>query len=177
MNLIRRLLAFILGLALAVASAVALVETIVALTGADAVVIPREQWIRTVSQLRWDDPAVVGVGVVLLLTGLLLLATALVPPRPQELALRGAQDSATSIDRRGLQDRLRDAALRDPDVTDASVRIRRAITVKAMVSRGTDRRACRDRVQRSIATSIDDLDLQQRPKVRAKVEPTRGRVR
>ena len=62
----------------------------------------------------------------------------------------------------------------DPEVTDASVPIRCAITVKAMVSRGTDRRACRDRVQRSTATSNDNLDLQQRPKVRAKVEPTRG---
>ncbi len=176
MTIVNRLLALVFGLALAAAAGVAIIEMVTALTG-NAGIVPREQWASALAELRWDDPTLVGVAIGLVLIGLALLSGELTPARPGQFALQGATDAAASIDRRGLQERLRHVALRDADVVAADVRIRRRAKVRASVPPDTDRRACRQRVLDATTSAIDELGLIRPPTVRAEIVRARERVR
>jgi hypothetical protein len=176
MRIVNRLLALVVGLALAAAAAVAIIEMVTALTG-NAAIVPRERWASVLAELRWDDPTLVAAATGLVLAGLVLLGVELTPARPRQFALRGSIDAAASIDRRGLQERLRHVALRDADVVAADVRIRRRAKVRASVPPDTDRRACRQRVLDATTSAIDELGLTRPPTVRAQIVKARERVR
>lgn len=177
MRVVNRLLAFMLGAALAVASAIALVEMVAGLMNRGPVVIARSQLVGTLGRVRWDDPLMVAVAVTLVVLGILLLVAAFMPARPEQLPLRRPPGAAASIDRRGLQERLRTIALRDPDIAGATVRVGRVIKVTAAAIQGTDRQACHDRLQKSIGGAVDELELARPRPLRTKVETTQERTR
>lgn len=177
MRTLNRLLALVAGLALAAAAFVAIVEMVGALTGSGDVLVPRQQWATALRQLQWDDPVLIAVAIATIVVGLALLTVALFPSRPEQLPLRGHDDAAASIDRRGLQERLRRAVVRDEDVMSASVGIRRRAKVRATVPPDADRQACRRRVRTAVETAANDVGLARPLRVHVNVTRERGRVR
>lgn len=177
MRIINRLLAFVLGVALVTVVGVALVEVAWAVSGRGPVVVPWQRWQAALVRRRWDDPELVAIAVGLVLVGLVLLIIELVPRRPLQLPLQSPQSRRVSIDRRGLQERLRRVVLGDTDVIAASVRVRRRAKVRAHVHADTDRRACRARLQASVTGAVDQLGLAERLRTQIALSRTTERVR
>lgn len=177
MRTINRLLAFVVGLTLAAAAAVAVAEMVAVLTDNDSLVVPRQRWAAAIAELSWDDSVLIGVAVVLVVVGLGLLVVEFIPTRPDQLALRSTTGATAAIDRRGLQERLRRVALRDDDVHAAKVGIRRRAKVRAFVLADADRRTCRQRIGAALRDAIDEIELARPLRVRVDVARVRKRVR
>lgn len=177
MRVMNRLLALVLGAVLAAAAAAVLVDAVAVLAGRGAIVSGRQSWPAALLRASWSDPALLVIAVGFIVVGALLLAAGLVPQRPLVLPLRRPPHAAASIDRRGLEERLRHTALRDPDIVAATVGVRRAITVSAEVAGGTDRRRCRERLERAITSAVEQMDLADHSRTRVKVVQGRERVR
>lgn len=177
MRVTNRLLAFILGAVLAIVTAAVAIDAIASAAGGNAIILPDQRWLARLLEARWTDPILLASAVGLVVVGAALLAAGLVPQRPQQLQLDGASDAPASIDRRGLQERLGHAALRDPDVIASSVHVRRVISVNATVATGADPAACRERVRHVIASAVEDVQLAKPRRTRVRVAPARRGVR
>ncbi|CAN5852490.1 hypothetical protein BH23ACT10_BH23ACT10_36050 [soil metagenome] len=171
------MLAFVIGTAVAVVAAVSVIEMVAALTGNASVVVSRQRVASTLEQVRWDDLVLIGVAIAVIVVGLALLLLEVIPPRPEQLALHGPTAAAASVDRRGLQERLRLATLRDDDVARATVAIRRRAKVRAFVVSDVDRRACRKRIHAAVTDAVADIGLARSLRVRVDVSRARERVR
>lgn len=178
MNILNRLLAFVVGVALAGAAALAVAEIVVALLGFAPLVIPRSNWHQTMGSLRWDEGVLIAVAVGMVVVGIALVLAQLVPRRPRELSL-AATDSAREahIDRRGLQHRLRSVATEDPDVVDARVRIRRKAKVRADVLARSDRGDAKRRLGDALSGQLASVGLQRPPRVAVQLRRGKERVR
>lgn len=177
MTLVNRVLALIVGLALLAAGVVTVTEVVVARLARPPWVVPTTVWDQTLSALRWDDPRIVWVLVGMLVIGLLLLLLELWPHRPQVLPLQqGSSDMTAAVDRRGLQEHLRQIIAEDPAVTTARVQAgKRKVAVEADVPPSEDGSAVRQRLESRLTEALDRLDLQ-RP-VRPTVRLNRGEER
>ncbi len=177
MTVVNRMLALVLGLALLVAGVVTVTEVVAARLGRPSWVVPTSAWDQTLGALRWDDSRVVMVLIALLVIGLLLLGLELWPRQPQVLALQPASPHRTAaVDRRGLQEHLRQIVAEDPSVTTASVQARkRKVAVRAAVPPSEDAAAVRQRLENRLTEALDRLDLQRR--VRPTVQVDRGEER
>jgi Family of unknown function (DUF6286) len=161
MRAFNRVLGLLLGLALAAAGAIAVVEIVLGLTGQPPWLIARSDWDTGLSRLVWTSPTLITVLVGLTLVGLILLVLQLVPRAPVALPLRptGANRSA-EIDRRGLQERLRQVASADPDVLGARVRARRRrVKVAVNVPPDADAADVRNRLRGDLDESLGELGL------------------
>lgn len=79
-RLVNRLLALLIGLALAAGGALVIIEGIWTWTGSGFVWIPGGQWLSSFETTPWSAPAVIGISVAVAVVGLVLL---LVEIRPQ----------------------------------------------------------------------------------------------
>lgn len=177
MRIVNRLLAFVVGLALAAAAVIAIVEIVVALSGRPPVLVARNRVASELGRLQWDDPRVVAVAVGMIVVGLLLLLVQLIPRRPIQLPLQGQPGRSAAIDRRGLQERLRHVALRDRDVVAAAVRVRRRAKLRVSVPGDADRRDARRRVHERVTDAVGQLGLRRPLKVKVAVVEARERTR
>jgi hypothetical protein len=178
MRTANRLLSFLVGIAVAGAGALAVAEIVASLLGRSLLLVPWDQWDAPLRELAWDDPVVSFVSAGLITAGVLLLIVQLTPRRPLALPLRTDPDNAqASIDRRGLGERLRRAAVADPDVLSAKVRIRRKAKVTAQVPPDTNKRETRARVRESVRGAIAELGLHKRLRSKVKLATAKERVR
>lgn len=177
MTVVNRMLALVLGLALLVAGVVTVVEVVAARLGRPPWVVPTSAWDQTLGALRWDDSRVVTVLVAMLVIGLLLLLLELWPRQPQVLPLQPASpDRTAAVDRRGLQEHLRQIVAEDPSVTTVRVQAgKRKVAVQAEVPPSEDVATVRQRLESRLTEALDRLDLQ-RP-VRPTVQLDRGEER
>ena len=177
MTVVNRMLALVVGLALLAAGMVTVTEVVAARLGRPPWVVPTTVWDQTLGALRWDDPSVVWVLIGTLVIGLLLLLLELWPHRPQVLALQQASpDMTAAVDRRGLQEHLRQVIVEDPAVTTARVQAgKRKVVVEAAVPPSEDTAAVRQRLHSRLTEALERLNLQ-RP-VRPTVRLNRGEER
>ncbi len=131
---------------------------------------------RALAGSSWQDPAVVGAGVVVLLLGVVAVCAAVLPGRQVVLALQGegAAGPATGITRGSVRRAVR-AAAEDVDGVDhanASLRGGR-VDVRA-------RSGLRDvgdltaRVERAVDDRLTGIPLARRPRVRVRTSTTRS---
>lgn len=179
MRLVNRLLGLLLGLGLAALGGLILIESIAFLLGNPPWLVPLQQWAAVVDDLTWDDRGMVIALVVMLVVGALLLVAELAPRTPSSLELDGSTPQrAVSIDRRGLERRLRTAALRHPHVDDAHVKVRqRRIQVRAGVPWDSETSQVRAEVASALDETVQAIGLQQRPRTSVRVDRERGGVR
>lgn len=178
MRVVNRVLALLVGLAVVAVAAIALGEVAVGLLGRDALLIPRAAWARSMTELRWNDPGLVGAGTIALVIGVALLVVELWPRRPLELPVRDhVAGRSMSIDRRGLQQRLRRVIEQDADVVNALVQVRRSAHVRVLVPPGVDRRQVRTRITERLRAAVDGLELAAPLPVQVRVDRVRGGVR
>lgn len=179
MHLVNRLLGILLGLALAAVGGLVLVESIAFLLGNSPWAVPLQRWGAVLNALTWDNRGMVIALVAMTVVGALLLIAELAPRAPSTLELDGSTPQrAVSIDRRGLERRLRTTALRHPHVDDAKVKVRRRrIQVRAGVGWDSEPSQVRTEVASALEETVQAIGLQQRPRTSVRVERERGGVR
>jgi uncharacterized protein DUF6286 len=174
-----RVLGLLLGLTLAATGAITCVEILLGLIGRPPWLIPRSLWDSALRELTWTTPTFITVLVVLTVVGLLLVVLQLIPRRPAALPLQPTGANRTAeIDRRGLQERLRQVAISDPDVLGARVRAqRRRVKIDAAVPPDADAGAVRGRLGAAMEESLQRLGLAVPYRSAVQVRRARERVR
>lgn len=178
MNVLNRLVALALGLALLAAGLLAAVEAVLAALDRSPWLVPHEQWRRSLAQLEWDDRTLMVVAALTVLAGVLLLVAQLWPTRPSVVPMvEQRPDRLAALDGRGFEDLLRRSALEDGDVLDARVRLRRRTArVSARAPRDADLQSVQSRTRDRIRGRVDELGLQRPPAVKVRVQQGEARA-
>lgn len=177
MAFLNRLLGVILGLVIAAAGVVLVLETIWAAAGQPPLLVDRQRVDRVATeQLTWDATPVTWVLVGLVLVGALLLLLQLIPRQPDTLPLADHPDRHASVERKALAAQLGEVVKEDPEVVTARAKVtRRAARVRAKAAPGADVGTLQSRLEASTGSLLSSLQLQQR--LRPRVVVTRGRER
>ncbi|CAN5150326.1 hypothetical protein BH20ACT9_BH20ACT9_16360 [soil metagenome] len=166
-----RLAALLLGMAIAAGAGLAAAELVAGWTGGSELLMARDLWDQTLSGLSWTTTWLVWACVAAIAAGVLLLVLVLVPRRPLVLPLQSdSQAREASIDRRGLQERLRAAVSADGDVASAVVRVRRKAKVRARVWPRADEGQVRDRLRSTLQSDLDRVGLRRKLALKLNVE-------
>ncbi len=180
MRVVNRLLALLIGVLLAVAGGLLVAEIVAVLVGRPPLVVGEDRVGQLVAETQWTTPVVVVILAATGVVGLVLLLAQLWPRAPTTLALRDRPPQrAADVDRRGLQDVLRQQAMEDTDVLAARVRWRgrRRLRVMTQVPPDASLREVRQRVAARMRDTTDALGLRRRPRPTVKVRHARRRVR
>lgn len=133
---------------------------------------------------RWDSLAVAAVAGLVMLIGLILLLTAILPGRPTVIPLRAndsgaasdtgtALDTGTAIDagasRRSLRSTLRAAADAVDGVTATTLTLRRRTVTAAVRTHRTTPEGLAEAVRAAISHRLDQVSPATRPAVRVRV--------
>lgn len=177
MAVVNRLLAAVLGVALAAVGVVLIVETAAAAFERGPVIFDRQRLAQEMDGLSWDDPVVLGVLLALLLIGAVLLLIQLLPRPPETLPLRGETDRSAAIDRRALTSRVSKVALADPEVATARATVTGSgARVRARAIPGADLGGVRQRLRQQVDETLDSYQLSPRPTTRVTVSRSREPV-
>jgi hypothetical protein len=172
MALLNRLLGVLLGLVVAAAGVLLIVETVAAAMNRTPVLVDREVVDSTLSQLSWTDPLLLWVSIGLIVVGALLLLLQLIPRQPATLPLRGYEGRSAEIDRKALGGRLAAIARRDPDVAGAKGKMtKRAAKLSVRAVPGADLTALRDRLVATVTDALASFDLATSAKPKVSVSP------
>lgn len=178
MALVNRVLGVVLGLLLAAAGVLLIVETIAAASTADPVAVDRRALTSTLEESTWNDPLIVAIAVGLVVVGLLLLLLQVWPRQPEELPLRGTADRRATVDRRALAQRLTASALEDPEVIGARASVtKKRASVRVRSQPGTPVEGIRQRITAQVIGTLQDLQLEPAPEPRVNVVQSRERGR
>ncbi|CAN5332967.1 MAG: hypothetical protein H0V93_02545 [Euzebyales bacterium] len=178
MWLVNRLVGAVVGLTLAAAGIVVVVEAVRFLTGGAPVLIPVEDWAAGLERARWADTTTVLVLVVVGLVGLLFVIAELAPRRPVALGLAGSDgDHAASVDRQGLESRIRRAVETDADVARCRVRVgRRRAEARVVTPWDVDGGQVRERATQAMTAALETIGLDRDLRTRVRVDRERERV-
>lgn len=126
---------------------------------------------------RWDSIGVATAAVVVTLTGLVLLVTAILPGRPTVIPLLAA-DTGAAIDagasRRSLRSTLRAAANAVDGVTSATLTLRRRTVTAVVRTHRTTPEGLTEAVRAAIEHRLDQISPATRPAVRVRVVAPRS---
>lgn len=176
MRVLLRVLAPLLGLAVAAAGVLVVIEVVAAWIRTPAtagVVVPWPDWQVALSQVAWRDQPVPGIAVGVAVVGLLLVLVGLLARRG-DIGLVGPDGDLTATTSTRVLARLVGTRVRAAeDVATASVTAsRRRVTVQ--VEAWDDGSDPRENVVGRIATLLDELPLRRRPRVAVSVVERRG---
>jgi len=175
---VNRLLAVVLGVALAGAGVVLIAETVAAAFERSPVFIDRDRITREMDGLGWGDPVVLAVLLSLLLLGAILLLIQMLPRHPETLPLRSYRDRNAAIDRRALTSRIGKVALADPEVASARVAVTgNGARVRARAIPGAEVGSVRQRLRQKVEEALDRYQVSPRPPARVTVSRSREPVK
>lgn len=179
MRVLNRVLAALLGLALAAVGTIVAVETGLLLSGRSPWIVPRRRWDRNLAEQEWDHDTLVLVLAIVLTAGVVLFVAQLVPRRPRRLAVRADHDARElSVSRRGLEGQLARLAERDQDVLGAKVRVnRRRARLRAVFADASEEFEVGVRIRERARSQLEHLDLVHPLDVRVRLRPAAKRVR
>lgn len=170
MRSLDRLIALVLGLALAAAGVLAGIEAVLLALGNAPLVVPRAMWDRSLRALTWDNTTLTVVAAALVAAGVLLLLIQLIPRRPVRLMLGPSAPGVTWIARQSLADRISYDVQQLDDVTRSSVRLhRRTAQVAAGIAAGVPREDARRMVTAAATTVTEQVPLAKPLKIKVKV--------
>ncbi|MFC4377264.1 DUF6286 domain-containing protein [Nocardia halotolerans] len=161
--------AVVVALVLCVLAVLVVVSLIQRLTGA-------REWVSYDSiatrlhDTTWGSVWVLGVGVVIIVLGLVLLAAAALPGKPVVLALESGDGIEAGITRRSLRHALADAAGRVEGLDKTRVRLRsKKIHVAGHTRHGIERTA--QEVGEAVADRLDRIKPATVPRLRTSLRP------
>ena len=177
MRVVVRLLSPLLGLALAAAGGLVVVEVVAAWVRPDAttgLVVPWPSWRSATEQATWSDGIVAAVAIGAAVLGLLLVLAGLLARRHDVVLRSPAEGSTVTTSPRVLARLVGRGVRASDDVAEASVTASpRRITVRA-AGRGEPDDELRRRVRGRVDTVLDDLPLVHRPRVAVSVRRRKG---
>ncbi|SHK61998.1 hypothetical protein SAMN05443637_10925 [Pseudonocardia thermophila] len=181
MRVLLRLLAPVLGLALAAAGVLLAIEVIVGWTRpgeATGVLVPWPDWKSALEATTWADPAVLGTGFGIAVVGLLLVLLGLFARRSDITVIAPRADMTVTMSPRVLARLVGQRVRRSDDVASAAVTASKGrITVTATGWGDPDGEvgaALRSSVEGTVAALLDDVPLTRRPRVRVRLAELRG---
>jgi hypothetical protein len=121
---------------------------------------------------RWDSLAVLTASGLVMLIGLILLLTAILPGRPTVIPLRATDTSAaidTGASRRSLRSTLRAAANAVDGVTATTLTLRRRTVIAVIRTHRTTPEGLSEAVRAAISHRLDQISPATRPAVRVRV--------
>lgn len=161
-----RVLSALLAAALVVLGVLVVIEVILAALNKSSWVLPYSSVASTLRDHSWNSAVGRWIAVVLVVVGLLLLLPALRRGRPSDLPLSPMTDGVdASVDRKGLQRALRDAAQRIDGVSGAKAKVsRRKIQLRAesMLKEPGD---LPQRVDSQVRSALQELSLEKDLKI------------
>lgn len=177
MRVLLRILAPLLGLALAAAGVLFVIEVVAAWgrpAATTGLVVPWPDWRATLETLSWADTPVPAIAIVVAVIGLLLVLVGLMARR-SDVTLDGPAPEITVITSPRVLARLVGRRVRaTDDVAGASVTAsRRKISVAAQGWGGTGPEL-RGRVRTRVDELLDELPLTRRPRVAVSVQERKG---
>lgn len=173
-----RLLAFLVGLALAVFGCLVAIESGLLAASHDSWLVPRGKWNAELLRLHWDDTSVTVTCVLLAVVGVGLLLLQLLPRPPVRLKVEGTPHGREVwISRRGLEGQLARLADQDPDVLAPTVRLtKRAVKVRAGFPTHAQPDEVGARLRAMAAGRLAQAELERPLKVNVRIRPARRRV-
>lgn len=160
MRIYFRVLSALLAAALVVLGLLVAIEVVLAALNKSSWVLPYSSVASTLRDNTWQSGIGRGIAIGLCVVGLLLLLPALRRGRPSDLPLSPLTEGVdATVDRKGLQRALRDAAQRIDGVSDASVKVSRrkvAVTAGSMLKDPGD---LPQRVDSQIRSALQELSL------------------
>jgi hypothetical protein len=172
-----RVLAPLLGLAVAVVGVLVLLEVVAAWVrpdDGDGLVVPWPDWYATLGRMAWADAAVRGIAIGTAVLGLLLVLVGLLARR-HDIAVDGpAPEITVATSPRVLARLVGDRVRAADDIAAADVtasRRRVAVAAEAWSGAGPD---LADRVRARVEDLLDEVPLHRRPRVTVTVRDRRG---
>lgn len=177
MRVLLRVLSPLLGLALAAAGALLIVEVVAAWVRPDAaegLLVPWVAWRASLAGLTWGDPLVLGIAIAVGVLGLLLVLLGLLARRHDVPLEPASADTTVTTSPRVLARLVGRRVRATDDVAGASVSAtRRAVRVSAQ-SWGEPDDGVRSAVRTRVDTVLDELPLARRPRVAVSVHARKG---
>jgi hypothetical protein len=172
-----RVLAPLLGLAVAVIGVLVLLEVVAAWVrpdGTEGLVVPWHDWYATLGRVAWHDAPVPGIAIGVAVLGLLLVLVGLLARR-HDLAVDGPAPEITVTTSPRVLARLVGRRVRSADdVAAASVtasRRRVSVAAQAWSDAGPD---LGDSVRARVEGLLDEVPLHRRPRVTVTVQDRKG---
>lgn len=177
MRVLLRVLAPLLGLAVALVGVLVLLEVVAASVrpdDGDGLVVPWPDWYATLGRTAWSDTPVPGIAIGAAVLGLLLVLVGLLARRP-DIAVDGPAPEITVTTSPRVLARLVGRRVRAAeDVAAASVTAsRRRVSVAAEAWNDADP-GLADRVRARVEGLLDDVPLHHRPRVTVTVQDRKG---
>jgi hypothetical protein len=172
-----RVLAPLLGLAVALVGVLVLLEVVAASVrpdDGDGLVVPWPDWYATLGRTAWSDVPVPGIAIGAAVLGLLLVLVGLLARRP-DIAVEGPAPEITVTTSPRVLARLVGRRVRAADdVAAASVTAsRRRVSVAAEAWSDADP-GLADRVRARVEGLLDEVPLRRRPRVTVTVQDRKG---
>ena len=177
MRVLLRVLAPLLGLAVAAVGVLLVLEVVAAWvrpTASDGLVVPWPDWYSALGSVTWADPPVPGVAIGVAVVGLLLVLVGLLARRT-DIAVDGPAPEITVTTSPRVLARLVGRRVRSADaVAGASVTAsRRRVAVAAQAWNDADP-GLHDAVHGRVDELLDELPLHRRPRVTVSVQDRKG---
>ncbi|MCU4186010.1 DUF6286 domain-containing protein [Acidiferrimicrobium sp. IK] len=167
-------MALLLGLGVAGAAVIAGIETMLLVLGEPSLVVPRSDWARTLSSLRWNDTALAVVAGGVAAGGALLLLVQVIPRKPVRLLLRSGAHAGTWLSRKGLGRKVAYDVAALAQVSRSSARVgRRRVRVQARLEPGIEAAAGKAAVLGAATSALEQWPLVVPLRVTARVRTTR----
>jgi hypothetical protein len=165
-----RVIALVLGLALAAVAVLAGIEIMELILGNPPLVIPRHTWNSGLRTSHWGDVGMELTSWIVALVGLILLLLQLVPRPPVRLAVRSLPGQRVWLSRKGLGRRLAMDVGEVDGVTGGKMRVgRNRVTSKVVIAAGVDPAPDVEQVRVVINNTLDSIGVVHRFKVRVTV--------
>ena len=177
MRVLLRVLAPLLGLAVALVGVLVLLEVVAASVrpdDGDGLVVPWPDWYATLGRVAWSDAPVPGIAIGTAVLGLLLVLVGLMARRP-DIAVDGPAPEITVTTSARVLARLVGRRVRAADdIAAASVTASgRRVAVAAEAWNDADPELA-DRVRAHVEGLLDEVPLRRRPRVTVTVQDRKG---
>lgn len=176
MRVLLRVLAPLLGLALAVAGVLLVIEVVAAWVFPDAtsgLLVPWPDWRATVEDLGWNQDPVPAVAIGVAVVGLLLVLVGLMARRP-DVVLDAPGEMAVTTSPRVLARLVGRRVRATADVAAASVTASRGRVAVSAQGWGDGGPALRETVREQVDALLAELPLHRRPRVTVTVQDRKG---
>jgi hypothetical protein len=168
-----RLVALVLGLAMAGAAVLTGIETMLLVLGEPSLVVPRSTWAHEFPTLQWNDGNLELAAGIVAGVGALLLLAQLVPRRKVRLLLRTGAIAGTWLSRKGLNRKIAFDAGLPTQIDETSARVgRRRVTVRAVLVPGVEAAEGRALLEAAVAASLARWPLAEPLRIKVKVSTT-----
>lgn len=171
--LLNRLVALVVGAALAAVGFVAIVEAVATGAGAGFAWIPGRSWLRTLEATSWSNSTVLIAAIIVGIVGLVLLAVQ-VTPRRKATAPITTGSGRWQLARRSGERHLERTLAHEPSTSGVKVRLRPHHHTWAVTVRVRSDRTQVDALRQRLTDELRRLGVPESPHIKIKAKPQRS---